>query len=143
MPLPQYSPAQLVYICAPRKSRLYDSVAGRIWGGGRPEGYLTEGERAVIDYGWRMEVCWAETRDSASAQPHKAELLREYDAVHGRLPGFERPDNRGFVRGNKNRSAARGNVGALSWSAWHPMEQATVPFVPVGYGVYCIRALRP
>ena len=141
--LPQYSPGQLVYICAPRKSNLYDSLAGRIWGAGMPKGYLTQGERAAIEYGWKLEAEWAETADNASAQAYKTELLREHHDLHGRLPGFERPDNGEFVKGNEKVPGAKGGTGASAWSPWRSMEKATVSDIPTKPGVYCIRAVAP
>ena len=146
--LPQYSPGQLVCIGAPQKSTLR-SLAGRIGDAAKHAAYacprcnLSPAEKAAIEYGWGLEVSWAETNDSVSAQAHRAELLREYAAIHGRLPGFERPDNGEFVRGNWQSSKKSGAVGNPGWSAWRWMEKATTDHIPTKPGVYCVRAVPP
>ena len=135
--LPQHAPGQLV--CLGRalgKAGLQGRIKQHV---DEPQHYQNPAEKAAIEYGWQLEVVWAETTNPA----HRADLLREYHAVHGRLPGFERPDNGEFVKGPKHLFKESGAVGNPGWSAWHPMEKATVPDIPTAHGVYCIRAVPP
>ncbi|MDE2765305.1 MAG: hypothetical protein OXI25_02595 [Chloroflexota bacterium] len=137
---------QLVYIG--EGVNLHNRLSGRIDHAvkhteGKPfEGkcLLAWAEKAVIECGWQLEVCWAET-DTREAR--EAALLRAHHAAYGRLPGFVRSDNREFVRGNKQFPKQDGAIDGLTWSAWHPMEKATVSDIPTEPGVYCIRALPP
>ena len=99
---------------------------------------LSWAEKAVVECGWQLEVSWAETENREACE---AALLRKYHAAYGRLPGFERPDNGEFVRGNKQFPKQDSSVSPLTWDGWHPMEKATTDHIPTRAGVYCIRAM--
>ena len=108
---------------------------------------LDPAAKAAVDARWSLEVSWATARDDTETSAYEAALIRRYKAVYGCLPGFTRPDDRRFVRGNKqtprDRGDDRGDVGTLIWSCWEPMVEDILPYLPKQPGVYRIRALPP
>ena len=104
---------------------------------------LDSASKAAVYAGWSLEVSWATARDDAETKAYEAALIRRYKAVYECLPGFTRPDDLGFVRGNKQTPRDRGDVGTLIWSCWEPMVEDILPYLPKQPGVYRIRALPP
>ena len=104
---------------------------------------LDPASKAAVYAGWSLEVSWATVRDNAEAEAYEAALIRCYKAICGRLPGFMRPDDRRFVRGNKQTPGDRGDVGTLIWSCWKPMVEDILHSFPKQPGVYRLRALPP
>lgn len=104
---------------------------------------LNHAAKAAVELKWRLEFSWAATGDNLSATAHEAALLRSYKELHGRLPGFRRPDNGEFVPGNRVHPKDEGTVGLLNWSPWKPMEKDYISDVPKKPGVYRIRAVPP
>ena len=104
---------------------------------------LDPAAKAAVYAGWSLEVSWATVRDDAEAEAYEAALIRCYKTRCGRLPGFTRPDDLEFVRGNKQTPRDRGNVGTLIWSCWEPMVEDILRSLPKQPGVYRLRALPP
>lgn len=104
---------------------------------------LNPAAKAAVEARWTLEVSWAIAEDNLQASAYESALIRHHKARYGRLPGFRRPSDRRFVRGNKQTPNDKGPVDRLTWSCWHPMVEETVACLPNQPGAYRIRALPP
>lgn len=107
---------------------------------GRKDCMLNNAEKEALAQRKRLMVSWAELGSRDSAFLHKAELLRVYKAIHGRLPGIMGRNGK-WVRGNKVLYKKTGQVGDLNWHDWLPMDdRSTADLAPEGPGVQRVRA---
>ena len=104
---------------------------------------LNHAAKTAVAFGWSLEFSWAATESNESAKAYEAALIRGYKEIYGHLPGFKRPDNGGFVPGNRVTPSDRGPVGTLVWSSWRPMENRNIADLPKQSGVYRIRVVPP